>query len=52
MHLDKKSIESFFQYLKDENSSFIGIIQEPFSDSELTKIFKDRDYCHNFEEYI
>ena len=52
MHLDKKSIECVFQYLKDSSSSIVGVLQEPFSDSELTKIIKDRDYCHNFESYI
>jgi hypothetical protein len=50
--VNKKSIECVFQYLKDSSSSIVGVLQEPFSDSELTKIIKDRDYCHNFESYI
>jgi|GEM_PF-4305825 len=51
MHFDENEIKAFFEYIKREPRKIMAIFQEPYSNDIPTKIYKQRDYCHNFPHY-
>ena len=52
MHFNEYDINIFLEFISNMQNAVTLILQEPYTNRCMSFNYKEKDYLHNYEEYI